>query len=169
MGAHDPTYVIFDGDNDQWAYRFMKGWNQSEHVAFDFRDAHDLTPMTSRAEDEAYVKRELRKRMNEAEQVIVIVGESTKNLRKFVPWEIELAIERNLPVIVANLNEERSMDPTFCPVALRNHTAVHVAFKARIINHALNSWPTEFHRLSGQKGAGGPHYYNDGVYKSLGL
>jgi hypothetical protein len=35
------TYVIFDGDNDRYAYAFMKGWKVNERVEFDFRDAHD--------------------------------------------------------------------------------------------------------------------------------
>jgi hypothetical protein len=47
MAYKDPTYVIFDGDKDQWAYRFMRGWKESEHLDFDFRDAHDLTAMTA--------------------------------------------------------------------------------------------------------------------------
>jgi hypothetical protein len=57
------TYVIFDGDNDRWAYAYMRGWKVNDRVEFDFRDAHDLGAMTSRAQDEAYVKFELRKRM----------------------------------------------------------------------------------------------------------
>jgi Thoeris protein ThsB, TIR-like domain len=52
---------------------------------------HDLAPMTVRARDEVYVKSQLRDRMNKSKQVIVLVGESTKDLRNFVPWEIELA------------------------------------------------------------------------------
>ena len=36
---------------------------------------------------------------------MVLVGEKTKNLYKFVRWEIELAIKLGLPIIVANLNK----------------------------------------------------------------
>lgn len=42
------TYVIFDGDNDLWAYAYMKGWNESEHIEFDFYGADDLRPLTNR-------------------------------------------------------------------------------------------------------------------------
>jgi hypothetical protein len=103
MSYKDPTYVIFDGDKDQWAYRHMRGWKASEHLDFDFHDAHDLTAMTARAENEAYVKSQLRERFKKARQAIVIVGESTKYLRKFVAWEIDIAKQSDLPVIAVNL------------------------------------------------------------------
>jgi hypothetical protein len=35
MAFRDPTYVIFDGDNDQWAYRYMRGWKANERLDFD--------------------------------------------------------------------------------------------------------------------------------------
>src|ERR1700731_4373982 len=59
----DPTYVIFDGDEDKWAYGRMKGWNALENVDFDFRDAHELDSMTARAQGEEYGKKQLRQRM----------------------------------------------------------------------------------------------------------
>lgn len=68
------TYVIFDGDKDRYAYAFMKGWKVNERVEFDFRDAHDIGSMTGRAQDEAYVKSELRKRMKASSQVVVLAG-----------------------------------------------------------------------------------------------
>mgnify|MGYP000606112784 CR=1 FL=1 len=35
---------------------------------------------------------------------VLLIGESTKNLTKFVKWEIELAIKKELPIICVNLN-----------------------------------------------------------------
>ncbi|MGE3336029.1 MAG: TIR domain-containing protein [Rhodospirillaceae bacterium] len=78
------TYVIFDGDKDRYAYAFMKGWKVNDRVECDFRDAHDLGAMTGRAQNEGYVKSELRKRMAASDHVVVLAGESTKYLRKFV-------------------------------------------------------------------------------------
>ncbi len=170
MAYKDPAYMIFDGDKDQWAYRYMRGWKVSEHLDFDFRDAHDLTAMTARAENEAYVKSQLRERVDKAKQVIVIVGESTKNLRKFVAWEIDLAKEKGLPVIVVNLKSgQRQMDFDLCPASLRDHCAVHVEFKMKIIQYALDNWPSEYAGLSAPVRAEGARIYNDNVYKSLGL
>jgi len=135
----EATYVIFDGDKDRYAYAYMRGWKVNDRVEFDFRDAHEIGAMTARAQDEAYVKSELRQRMQASNQVLVLVGESTKNLRKFVGWEIDLALKLGLPIIVVNLNRERQMDSERCPVPLRTGYIVHVAYKRAIIKHALES------------------------------
>lgn len=161
------TYVIFDGDNDTWAYAYMKGWKVNDRVEFDFRDAHDIGPMTGRAQDEAYVKSELRKRMQASKQVLVLVGESTKNLRKFVGWEIDLAISLGLPIIVVNLNEKRQMDSVRCPVPLRTDYTVHVAYKRAIIKHALENFPSQF--AGRNRNDTGWWYYSDDVYRRLGI
>src|SRR4051794_17639313 len=84
MGHRDATYVIFDGDNDRGPYAFMRGWRASEHVDFDFRDAHELGTMTANAQNEQYVKRQLRARMEKSSAVVVLVGDKTKWLYKYV-------------------------------------------------------------------------------------
>lgn len=161
------TYVIFDGDKDKYAYAFLKGWKVNDRVEFDFRDAHDIGSMTGRAQDEAYVKSELRKRMEVSKQVLVLVGESTKNLRKFVGWEIDLAVSLGLPIIVVNLNEKREMDADRCPVPLRTGYVVHVAYKRAIIKHGLDNFPGEFAQRD--RKLTGARIYGDEVYRKLGL
>jgi hypothetical protein len=161
------TYVIFDGDKDKYAYAFLKGWKVNERVEFDFRDAHDVGAMTGRAQDEAYVKSELRKRMEASKQVLVLVGESTKNLHKFVGWEIDLAVKNELPIIVVNLNDKRTMDPNRCPVPLRTGYVVHVAYRRAIIKYALEDFPREF--AARDSNATGPRVYGDEIYQKLGL
>jgi hypothetical protein len=162
-----PAYVIFDGDNDKWAYGFMKGWRRNERINFDFQDAHDLDDMTSRAQSESYVKSRLRERMKRSTAVIVLVGNSTKNLYRFVRWELNLALELRLPMIVVNLNGQTWLDADFCPPIIRNQCAVHVSFKSRIIKYALDNWPTEYRSCSMLGRLEGPRYYPATVYESL--
>ena len=161
------TYVIFDGDEDRYAYAYMKGWKANDRVEFDFRDAHDIGSMTARAQDEAYVKSELRKRMEASNQVLVLVGESTKNLRKFVGWEIDLTLKLGLPIIVVNLNGKREMDSDRCPVPLRTGYIVHVAYKRAIIKYALENFPSEF--FGRDRAATGSRIYNDEIYRRVGI
>ncbi|RYZ84592.1 MAG: hypothetical protein EOP06_17810, partial [Proteobacteria bacterium] len=133
MSHKDPAYVIFDGDNDRWAYSYMRGWRQNERVDFNFNDAHDLDNMTSRAQGEDYVKSRLKERMKQSKAALVLVGDSTKNLYRFVRWEIELAQQLNLPIIVVNLSGFRQQDDARVPPIIRDKTVVHVAFKMKII------------------------------------
>jgi hypothetical protein len=161
------TYVIFDGDKDRSAYAFLKGWKVNDRMEFDFRDAHDIGNMTGRAQDEDYVKSELRKRMLASKQVVVLVGDSTKNLRKFVGWEIDLAVSLGLPIIVVNLNNRRGMDSDRCPVPLRTGYVVHLAYKRAIIKHALDNFPKEF--ASRDRNLTTWRFYSDDIYRKLGL
>jgi len=164
------AYVVFDGDNDKWAYAFMKGWKQNENVDFDFQDAHDLDNMTARAQGEQYVKSRLKERMTKSSAVVVLVGEKTKNLYKYVRWELELALDLGLPIIVANLNNKTQMDADYCPAIIRDACAVHVPFKAKAVKRALDGWPAEFRGLNYEQKAAGARFYNDPIwYKSMGL
>lgn len=169
MSYREPTYVIFDADEDRWAYSYMRGWKSNEKVDFDFFDAHDLTAMTGRAESEEYVKRQLRERMNKANAVIVLVGEKTRNLFRFVRWEIELAIRMDKPIIVVNLNNARMIDTDRCPPILRNECAIHVPFKLKAIKCALDGFPEAFRRFAPETKSEGPRFYNDSVYRDLGI
>jgi hypothetical protein len=166
VGHRDCTYVIFDADADMWAYGYMKGWKNADWVEFSFTDAHDVRPMTDRADDEAYIKAVLRKRFASSRQSIVLIGENTRYLYRFVRWEIEVALELELAIIGVNLNRRREMDPEPCPPVLRNEYAVHVPFKASIVRYALNWFPAEHARRGAQRG---PRAYPPEVYASLGL
>lgn len=165
MGYRNKTYVIFDGDNDIWAYNYMKGWKKNKNVDFDFHDAHDLNTITNNSSEDN-TKRKLRERFSNAKQAIVLVGESTKNLYRFVRWEIEVCQKLGLPIVAVNLNGKRSHDTNLCPAILRDADAVHVAYNARIIKHALDNFCDNY---ASYKGEGNNWYYNDKVYKDLGL
>ncbi|TIQ15703.1 MAG: hypothetical protein E5X51_36495, partial [Mesorhizobium sp.] len=74
----------------------------------------------------------LRNRMNGSSQVLVLIGEKTKNLFRFVRWEMELALDLGLPIIAANLNGSRQQDVS-CPPIIRDKCVVHVPFKMKAI------------------------------------
>ncbi|MCX5890118.1 MAG: TIR domain-containing protein [Deltaproteobacteria bacterium] len=166
MSYRNKTYVIFDGDNDMWAYAYMKGWKSNQNVSFNFHDAHDLNVITERASEET-VKRKLRERFSSAKQVIVLVGEQTKNLYRFVRWELEITLNLNLPIVAVNLNGKREYDPERCPPILRGRYIVHVPFKANIIQYALDNFPDEYARHD-PKEVGDRHYPIE-IFKQLEL
>jgi hypothetical protein len=75
-----------------------------------------------------------------------LVGEGTKNLYRFVRWEIDLALRKDLPIIAVNLNNLRPQDYERCLFILRHVYAVHVAFKMKVIQHARDHFPDEYTR-----------------------
>ena len=125
------------------------------------RDVYDSS-------QEESIKAQLRERMKNSKQMILLVGNNTKYLRKFVPWEVQLARKKNIPIIVVNLNNKRSFDEKLCPlwVLKDNITTVHVSFKSKIIKHAMNNFPNEYNQNNRD---GAKRYYRDSVYESLGL
>lgn len=169
MSYKNNTYVIFDGDTDMKHYRLMTAWKAHDHIDFDFHDAHDLNSARDTSTEEA-IKAQLRIRMAHSKQVIVLVGENTFRLRKFVPWEIELARKKDIPIIVVNLNGKKVYDSYLCPSAVEDQTyTIHIPFGRKIIKYALDNFPSNYHNSRDRETKGHNFHYKDHVYAELGL
>jgi len=167
MSYQNKTFVSFDGDSDMNYYRLMQAWKQNDGINFNFYNAHDLNTARDSSQEES-IKAQLAERMRNSKEFILLVGERTRYLTKFVIWEIDQAISRDLPIIVVNLNGKRSMDSERCPTLAKETLAIHVSFNAAIMQHALENWPDNHKKLKGE-GKTGPYYYNDDIYKTKGL
>ncbi|MDP9955094.1 hypothetical protein J2X97_000731 [Epilithonimonas hungarica] len=164
----NPTcYACFDGDNDIIYYRLMTAWHVNEKFEFTFVNAHDITSARDTSTEET-IKRSLRTRLNASDILVVLIGESTKNLYKFVRWEIEVALEKGMPIIAVNLNKKRSVDYDRCPPILRDALAIHVPFGHKIVDYAIKNWPSRHSELK-KSGEIEPRVYKDSVYIQLGL
>lgn len=164
------TYIAFDGDNDIRYYWLMKAWkhNKSDFFQeFNFYDAHD-TNSTRDSSQEETIKRRLKERFDETKHFILLVGESTRSLYKFVRWEIQQAIERDIPITVVNINGTRFQDQDRCPPILKEELAMHISFNQKIIEHSIKNWPNQDSNLR-KEGTKGAYYYPDKVYKELNL
>lgn len=166
MAYRNKTYVIFDGDEDMWAYAYMLGWIKNEHIDFDFFNAHDIRPLAATA-SEAAVKSALRQRLLNTKQAIVIVGEKTKNLYRFVRWEIEMCLSLGIPIVVVNLNGVREMDAERCPPILRDTCSLHIPFKAKVVQRALDEFCDNFH--THKQGGLLNAKFNPHIYSQMGL
>ena len=166
MGYKNKVYVSMDADNDLKYYYLMKAWRQNDNTEFNFYDAHDINNILDKSE--ASIKAGLQERFRNTKIFVLLVGEHTRYLYKYVRWEIEEAIKRKLPCIVVNLDGKRSMNSEKCPPIIRDELAVHVSFNSKILQYALENWPDsdEEYRKEGKTGA---YYYKDEVYKQLGL
>lgn len=163
----DRIYTVFDGDSDIHYFYLMKAWTNNDNFDFEIKDAHDLNYAKDTSLEES-IKAQLRTRLQGSKAMILLVGEKTKYLYKFVRWELEYALNNNLPIIAVNINGKRDRDIDRCPAIIRDELVVHVSFNHKIIKYALDNWPASYQRLkaSGEKNA---RYYPDNIYKSLSL
>lgn len=167
MSYRNKTYVCFDGDNDIHYYRLMCAWKQNDGIDFNFYNAHDLNNAKDTSTEET-IKRKLRERLNNSKVFVVLIGEKTRYLQKFVRWEMEQALSMDLPIIGINLNGLRSLDAERCPPVIREQLAVYICFNAAIMQFALENWP-ESHMRYKKIEESGAYYYKDEIYKKLKL
>ena len=165
MAYRNKVFISFDGDNDIHYYRLMRAWKQNDHTNFNFFDAHDINTARDTS-SELTIKRKLRDRLTNAKVFVSLIGAHTRYLYKFVRWELEQGLDLGLPMIGVNLNGKRWQDLDRCPPVIRDALVVYVSFQTAILQHALESWPTEHHQLSRNR-VTGPHYYKDEVYQRL--
>jgi hypothetical protein len=144
----------------------MTAWHANKKMSFEFQNAHDLNTARDSSQEES-IKRQLRARFEKSRDFIVLIGEKTKNLTKFVRWEMEVALKLGLPIIGVNLNGSRSKDDR-CPPIIRDELVLYVNFGPKIIEKALNNWPTSYAKLK-KEGKTGAYHYEDSVYESLGI
>src|SRR5262249_53451718 len=123
MAYRNKTFVSFDGDTDMHYYRLMTAWHQNDNSPFNFNDAHDLTQSRDSSQERT-IKPSLQERLRNSKVFVLLVGEKTQYLYKFVKWEIEQAVSRAMPIIAVNLNGKRFMDDLRCPPVLKDKLAV---------------------------------------------
>ncbi len=166
MAYRNKTYVCFDADNDIHYYRLMTAWKENDKNAFDFHNAHEINNPRDGSSEET-IKRKLRERLKNTKVLVVLIGEHTKNLYKYVRWEIEYALENDIPIIGVNLNGNKKQD-NFCPPIMNDELIIYIPFKQKILDYALNNWP-ESYKDHKNKGDNGPYFYKESVYEKLGL
>ena len=177
MAYRNKTYVVFNADperdqvgdikGDMTHYRTMQMWKENNHIEFDFHDAHELNNLRDGSSEET-IKRKLRERLSNAKLLVVLVGKYTRFQHKFVRWEIEIALKDGIPIVVSNINGKRKYYDERCPAILDNELAIHIPFKAKILQYAFDNWPAS-HEKRKAKDDKFPVYYLDSVYEKLGL
>ncbi|TDR95475.1 TIR domain-containing protein [Enterovirga rhinocerotis] len=166
MSYRNKTYICFDGHEDMHYYRLMTAWKAHDGNTFNFHDAHDLNSARDTSTEES-IKRQLRVRFANSKLLIVLIGEKTKNLYRFVRWEMEVALNLGLPIIGINLNGSRKRDG-LCPPIIRDELVIYTTFNPKIIEHAMANWPDQHDDLK-RKGIVDFYHYTDETYKGFGL
>jgi hypothetical protein len=135
----------------------MLAWKANVHIDFNFTNCQ--LQQEIRSEDEAYIKRLCRERIDMSGTFVQLIGADTRWKYKYVRWEAEVAIEKGCTIIGANLDGARRVQEATCPPIIRDVGAVFVPFSPRIIQYALEHWTMM---------DGGAWHYNEHVYTELG-
>lgn len=169
VSYRNKTYVAFASE-DIHCYRLMEAWRDNDHIDFDFYDAHDLYISRDTSQPET-IKRNLRERMKNAKQ-IVLLGSATgrrkgSDGRSFLAHEVKVAIEFDLPIVIANLDGKRTVARSVIPQPLldADYYTISVSFQPSIIRYALDNYAPAY----SASGKIGPHQYKPEVYSDLGL
>jgi MTH538 TIR-like domain (DUF1863) len=169
MSYRNKTYVAFASE-DITQYRMMQAWKANERIDFDFFNAHDLYEARDTSKPET-IKRSLRERMKNAKQVVFLGSTTGKRKgsdgQSFLAYEVDVMMEFNLPVVVANLDGNRNIDRSYIPKPLLDvdYYTVSVSFQPKIIKFALDGYVPAFSSSDEH----GPHFYEPATYQSLGL
>lgn len=169
MSYRNKTYVAFASE-DIKQYWLMKAWRENEHIEFDFFDAHDLYQARDTSTPET-IKGRLRERMKNAKQFVLLGSSAAKRKggdgASFLAYEVATMLKLDLPVVVANLDGDKTVDRNFIPRPLLDaaYYTVSVSFQPKIIRYALDSYAPQFAGATKT----GPHQYPASVYQQLGL
>ena len=150
------TFIGFSSTDIKY-YHLMKAWKENENIDFNFTDCQLADDINSN--DENYVKRKCRERINMAGKYILLIGKDTRYKYKYVRWEAEVAIEKGCTIIGVNLSGSRTMVKETCPPVIKNIGAIFVPFSPYIIKYAIENY--KMHDSD-------DYYYKDEVYRRLG-
>jgi hypothetical protein len=150
------TFVGFSSTDIKY-YHLMLAWKDHVKIDFDFCDCQ--LPQALNSENEDYIKRMCRERINMAGTYIMLIGEDTRYKHKYVLWEADVAIEKGCRIIGVNLDYCREMNPATCASALDNIGAMFVPFSPHNVAHALEH---------AEKRGSGNWRFEDDDYNRLG-
>jgi hypothetical protein len=169
MSYRNKTYVAFASEDIHY-YRLMTAWVKNEHIDFNFFNAHDLYVARDTSTVET-IRRRLRERLHNAKQVVFVGSSDGKKKaddgRSFLWYEVKTIIEFDLPVVVANHDQDRRIDEDFIPDQFldNDYYTCSVSFQPSIIKYALDNYASKY----AGSGKSGPHYYTEDKYKRLGI
>ncbi|MDR6964045.1 TIR domain-containing protein [Shewanella putrefaciens] len=169
MSYRNKTYVAFASE-DIRLYRLMEAWRENDKIDFSFYDAHDLFAARDTSTRET-IKRRLRERLKNAKQVVLIGSADAKKKGgdnySFLAHEIDVIQEFDLPIVIVNKDGGRNVNRSFIPKPLldADYYSLSVSFQPKIIKFALDNYAPIYNGSSNT----GPHYYNEEIYKKLGL
>ncbi len=181
MAYRNGTYIAFHADHpenqtetDIKYYRLLSAWNVRDEGDFKFVDSHEKNSIRQGSQREV-IERKLIERINNSKNMILIIGETTKNDPDWIPYEISYAVDTcKIPVIAAyTMHAGRVLNPsalaTWWPPALKSRieaqtaSIIHVPFKKEPLADAVQQF--NHNNLP----PGSLMYYSEDTYRLWGI
>jgi hypothetical protein len=181
MPYRNGTYVAFHAegsnvpvDSDFKYYNLLKAWTEKTDDDFSMINSHEKGSVVREWSKKATLEARLKERLRNSKNMVLIIGDTTKNDKDWVPLEIEYAIDScDIPIIAAYAGTEYILDPNayshLWPKALSDRIesgkayVIHVPFKKEPLKDAISSYSHN------NKPKGGRTYYTRETYKSFGI
>jgi hypothetical protein len=96
------TFISFRGE-DEFKVWGLRNLSEFKNVSFEMDDVSLRKAVDSR--DEYYVRGIIRPKIENCGICLCMVGENTHRSRKWVPWEINLALEKRKPIIAMRFKD----------------------------------------------------------------
>ena len=183
MAYRNGTYIAFhaNGTTDPSAsdikyYNLIKAWTQLENDDFSFINSHEKTAAVRDSSLRETLRTRLVTRLRNSKHLLLIIGETTREDRDWVPFEIRYAIEDcAIPIIAAyTVYDKPIYNPSalaaYWPSALKSRISngsarvIHIPFRKEPIRDAIS----QFSHNAFPNG-GGLGYYDKDAYRSFGL
>lgn len=182
MAYRNGTYIAFHAngtkeptESDIRYYNLLKAWHVRSDNDFYFINSHDKTGAVRDSSKRSTLQASLKERLRNSKNMLLIIGQTTKEDTDWVPFEIRYAIDDcAIPVIAAYPSYEYIMAPDqlshlwpdALAVRIRNTKAhvIHVPFKQEPLKDAVSQFSHDHY----PKGGGFGHYSRE-TYQSWGL
>ena len=181
MAYRNGTYIAFhaDGNNvpgktDIDYYYMMRAWSAKPDDDFTMVNSHEKVAAVRDSSSKETLRRSLHARLANSKNMVLIIGETTRNDKDWVPFEIEQAVDKyKIPIIATYAGCDKPIRSAtafsaYWPAALErritNGTAnvIHIPFKKAAIMDAMLFSPTN-------QPKGGYVVYSDEAYRSFGI
>lgn len=175
------TYVAFHAngmkeptESDIKYFNLLKAWNVRIDNDFAFIDSHEKTGAIRSYSSREIIARHLKARLLRSKNMILVIGQTTKEDTDWVPMEIRYAVDEcAIPIIAAYPGYKYIMAPAeIAPlwpeplaVRIRDQRAhvIHVPFRREPLMDAVG----QFNHNNYPVGAG-LGYYNESAYRAWG-
>lgn len=182
MAYRNGTYVAFHADKNNIPgktdidyYNLLKAWEAKSDDEFTMVNSHDKSAAVRDTSKRETLRRSLKERLCNSKNMVLVIGETTKNDTDWVPFEIEQAVDTyQIPIIAAYTMQDKPIrNPSalsaYWPPALAlriNSKAahvIHIPFKKPVLHAAISQF--SHNSLPGS----GVTIYADSAYQGFGI